>query len=358
MTFNTKKYLNEVDATFIVFDYNKLFTPLNIFRQLKLINELKKKAPHLLLTTKIEEYKEINLLHTLTISIYNLFVDNKISIKKTNSGKRYLSYNSYKVSVKRLTISLINSNDKSVLKGFSYQKLKQKEDLISLIKKESGNSPYISYFTYPAKELELEKTILYSSDKLSFKIIPWFDWVYFEIDLKNKEISTITDSISKINSLFPDLSIDGNKIVQKGTAYKSDVYQTIVDIFFSKNKKNLNILTGSNFSFPYNPIKIMEYCDEKYDEAKHILNNPHFFKKLFYRYGTEIEEITYQAYEFWNKTKDIKKSWLMAEIWYAINHENCNAAKDYIFNHTENWMSTKADHELIELTFNELKGNN
>lgn len=346
---------DEFIEPFIVFNYKNLLNPIKIIQRIKLIRELKNKASHLLLSTQVEEYVKINLLFILIIPIYNLFLDDKILIKKSSSGKRFLSYNSYKISVNRLAISILKSIDKTILKDFAIKESTNQEETAQSI----NNAPEISspnfYFTYPSEDLKLEKTILYDSGKLIFKIVPWFDSVYFEFDSNGKKDINLNDCTTIIHNSFPDLKIDINKVYKTGTTHKLELYPILLNFFRSKDKMNPNILNGSNFVFPYNPIKIMEYCDEKYDEAKHILNNPLYFKKLFYRFGTEIDNITYQAYEFWNKTKDIKKTWLMAEIWYAINYEYCNSVSDFIFKHTENWMSNKAELELIELTFNELK---
>jgi glycerol-3-phosphate dehydrogenase len=99
----------------------------------------------------------------------------------------------------------------------------------------------------------------------------------------------------------------------------------------------------------------MEYVDEKYDQAKQILNSPTYFKKLFYRYGSDIEMITERAYEYWNKTKNSEYSWLKAEIWFAIRYEFCRTADDFILYRTENWMKGNYKKAAeIEQIFSEL----
>jgi glycerol-3-phosphate dehydrogenase len=99
----------------------------------------------------------------------------------------------------------------------------------------------------------------------------------------------------------------------------------------------------------------MEIADEKYDMAKQILKSPVYFKKLFYRYGSEIEKITERAYENWNKTKNSNYSWLKAEIEYSVENEFCKNANDFINCRTELWMEADNCRVIeIEQIFNEL----
>lgn len=86
------------------------------------------------------------------------------------------------------------------------------------------------------------------------------------------------------------------------------------------------------------PLRIMEYADEYYDLVKQILQDPLEFKKLFYRYGSDIELIIDKAFEYWNLKKDMKMAWLKAEIWFCTKYELCHDPESFIHLHTSRWM--------------------
>ena len=167
-----------------------------------------------------------------------------------------------------------------------------------------------------------------------------------------------------MSTIFPELKIEKDKILV--SFKKESEFDRNLNSFLKSKKPIIKItksvgfqaykaMSGSDFKFLYHPLRIMEYCDEKYDEAKHVLQNPQYFKKLFYRYGTEVEKITYQAYEFWNQTKNIKKTWLMAEIWYVVNYEQCTSVEAFFYRHTEEWMNGESsNNELVKSVFEEL----
>ncbi len=369
---------------FIVFKYIEWVKLRKRIRQNRILHYLKTNATHLLLTTEIEEYKNLSVFELILFHFNNPFSKNSVKIKKLgNSDKLYqLNYSSYKISTNRLhqvILKSINSADFKTVRTNKLCKIKDNlEEIIlsfknndELITKRVINTKKISplktptsYFTYPNNSLKLEKTIFYNTKDISIEVIPWFEWVYFEI--KGKEIpKTEENTISLIKKFLPEINIDKEDVLLFKKHQQSETVENTDNKEF--NNVNLNILNnpdfkqtpslliGSDLGIPYHPLRIMEYCDEKYDEAKHILQNSQFFKKLFYRYGTEIDKITYQAYEFWNQTKDIKKTWLMAELWYLVNYEQCMSPNEFIYKHTEEWMNGKeTDKELIKSLYEEL----
>jgi glycerol-3-phosphate dehydrogenase len=72
----------------------------------------------------------------------------------------------------------------------------------------------------------------------------------------------------------------------------------------------------------------------KYDEAKQTGISVTEFKKLFYRYGMNIDAVTDKAYDFYNESKDHLSAWLKAEIWYCVNHEACTSLADFFIRRT------------------------
>jgi len=93
-------------------------------------------------------------------------------------------------------------------------------------------------------------------------------------------------------------------------------------------------LAGGEFDFPPLSYKLVEFCDQRYDEAKQMGISVSDFKMLFYRYGTNVEVITNKAFDFYNEIKDFEQAWLKAEIWYCINHEMCQNLADFFIRRT------------------------
>ncbi len=333
------------------------------FSSARMTIELQKKA--IRLGAKIYSYSQIINLKTIDNLKYNIQINSKLNNQITNL------------------------ESKSVLR-FNLNNSIFKTDGIKIANKPSETL----YFTYPSSKLNLEKNKILHTKHQELKIIKWFDFVYFEFSDANTPESSLDDLIIFINNKFIDIQIDKSEIIDFGTFNKllfaenknkiqlvyfdskrqiQFHYKTIIQWFaYSNNICNLIIkhtkkgkqgksaigrieFGGSDLPESINPLRIMELADEKYDQAKQILKSPLYFKKLFYRYGSEIDLITNKAYENWNITKNSLQAWLSAEIWYAIEHEFCKKPKDFIQNRTEEWLVNSQNNlEEIDRIFNEL----
>ncbi len=136
------------------------------------------------------------------------------------------------------------------------------------------------------------------------------------------------------------LSIAGGKL----TGYRL-MAKKVVDIIQKRIKKEENKdigscvtknvkLSGGEFDFKYSLVKLMEYADNKYDEVKELGISVQDFKKLFYRYGKNIDHIINKAFEFYNDRNDKKLLWVKAEVWYQINYECILSISDYFIRRT------------------------
>ncbi|MBN2893551.1 MAG: glycerol-3-phosphate dehydrogenase/oxidase [Bacteroidales bacterium] len=93
-------------------------------------------------------------------------------------------------------------------------------------------------------------------------------------------------------------------------------------------------LAGGEFDFDYSSVKLIEYADSKYDEAKQLGISVADFKKLFYRYGKNIDLVTNKAFEFYNENKNFRLAWLKAEVWYTVNYESVACLGDFFVRRT------------------------
>ncbi len=136
------------------------------------------------------------------------------------------------------------------------------------------------------------------------------------------------------------ISIAGGKL----TGYRL-MAKKVVDIVRKRIKKDENKdigecktknikLAGGKFDFKYSLIKLIEYADMKYDEAKETGISIDDFKKLFYRYGTNIDIITNKAFDYYNELKDTKKAWLKAELAYVVEYEGALKLTDFFIRRT------------------------
>ena len=80
---------------------------------------------------------------------------------------------------------------------------------------------------------------------------------------------------------------------------------------------------------------LIEYADSRFDEAKHVSISRHDFKLLFYRYGSEVAEITERAFDHYNNNRNPQQAWLKAELDYLIEHEMLIKPSDFFEHRTE-----------------------
>lgn len=136
------------------------------------------------------------------------------------------------------------------------------------------------------------------------------------------------------------ISIAGGKL----TGYRL-MAKSIVDIVRNRMKQDYGKdigqcktkdikLCGGNFDFNYSMIKLVEFADKKFDEAKQTGITVEAFKRLFYRYGTNVEIVTNKAFEFYNELKNTNDAWIKAEVWYAVNFEDVTNLADFFIRRT------------------------
>lgn len=354
-------YINDTDknlkAEYIkVFTYKSLIDPFAAITQNKIIKVLKRKAAHLMLTTIIEEYKRLSFFDKIMIKLNNLLFKHQITVSKClNNKKSYkLTYKSYKFSINRCINSIIKSTNKNTYTQIDNSTTIEAKKTFDYNKKTHNNSIVNTlWFSYSNDNIELDKTIIvHTENNKILSIIPWFNYIYFALSSKNETKQTKEEVMQIINNQNIKLNIDRAKILNiQSHKIATQKYSSLLYLNKIKGK-----LIGSDFEFTYNPWLMMEYADTKYDEAKLIQKSSQYFKKLFYKYGTEIDKITYQAYEYWNELKDIEKTWLKAEIWYLREYENCKSYEEYLHRHTEEWLNhNNINEEFTKQCFSNLK---
>ena len=97
--------------------------------------------------------------------------------------------------------------------------------------------------------------------------------------------------------------------------------------------KNLR-LSGGEFPFYPNMSNLINYADQKYDEIKQTGISINDFKRLFYRYGMNIDKVSEKAFDFYSETRDTKFSWLKAELHYCAENESIATLSDFFIRRT------------------------
>jgi hypothetical protein len=302
-------------------------------------------------------------------------------------SSQYTSNQTYRINL----LDKFSGKDISLFaKAFLVNPLANK-DILNKKRKASDKDTSI-YFTYPANKIDLKDILIYEKHKIRIFAIPWFGYIYFKvsgiagINLKNaielihKRLSFIRIDESQIgisgikDSTFFLKEENVNHLILCIKNGQYDYSFPFMDNFFDHSNKIIHkilkyigkekkcepivkktVLPSSDFGIAYNPLRIMELSDEKYDLAKQIIKSPLQFKKLFYRYGVGIDAIIDKAYGFYNQNKDIDKTWLMAEIWYCKTYENCKTSESFINTHTNLWMEgSSLNKEIIAKIFSEI----
>lgn len=93
--------------------------------------------------------------------------------------------------------------------------------------------------------------------------------------------------------------------------------------------------SGSEWDTPPTISQLIDFGDEKFDEAKQTGIAVSSFKELFYRYGTNISILTEKAYELRSTYNSAEELWLAVEIWYAVNFEMVANLSDFLIYRTE-----------------------
>ncbi len=157
------------------------------------------------------------------------------------------------------------------------------------------------------------------------------------------------------------ISIAGGKL----TGYRM-MSKNIVDIVTKKMEKTENRefvecvtknmrLSGGEFPFYPENIKLKEYADAKYDEAKQTGISVKKFYELFYRYGTNVELLTNKAFDYFNIVRDTDIAWIKAEVWYLVNNEMVTNLADFFIRRTGMiHFYIKQIPDMLELVSNEL----
>lgn len=164
-------------------------------------------------------------------------------------------------------------------------------------------------------------------------------WAGIRPLIKNKIINP--NQISRKDELFLDtcglLTITGGKI----SGYRLMAKKVVDNAMFFLEKEQVKCcteklsLSGNLSEKALSLQQIVEQADYAFDQAKQADINTEDFKKLFYRYGSNVDLITEKAYELRDVEQNAKKRWIKAELWYTVHYEMLTKLSDFFTHRTE-----------------------
>ena len=151
-----------------------------------------------------------------------------------------------------------------------------------------------------------------------------------ELSRKDEIFCSDSGLISISGGKLTGYRLMAKKVVGKIKKRMEKEYNQEIGKCITKNIK----LSGGEFDFDYSLVELIEYADKKYDEVKQLGISIANFKKIFYRYGKNIDFLIEKAFEFYNKEKNFKLAWIKAELWYGIHHEAVSSVSDFFIRRT------------------------
>ncbi|PKQ64641.1 hypothetical protein BZG01_13995 [Labilibaculum manganireducens] len=147
------------------------------------------------------------------------------------------------------------------------------------------------------------------------RIVKWEN-EFNEDDIISSELAATTSNDSLKNHLMDFAKVVENKL---SISY-SQLLQQIPSL----------PVTDTQFEGKTEIQQLIEFGDSRFDEAKQTGVHPVPFKNMFYRFGSEIEELTEKAYELRAQFGPGNDLWVYVQLWYLYQNEMICTKEDYI----------------------------
>ncbi len=196
------------------------------------------------------------------------------------------------------------------------------------------------------KGLFLKRSLKFSLDGVLIRLVRYQDYFLLIYESQDDNQLFANQLIAEVNRLISwelDFCLDDiidSKLVsyfendslkfqleEVGKQLKK--YLSLSSLEFNQQLKELPVI-DSKFEERNEIQQLIEFGDYRFDEAKQTGVNPIPFKNMFYRYGTEIEELTEKAYQLRPKFDPGNDLWMYVQIWYLFHYEMICTYEDYI----------------------------
>ncbi|BAX80278.1 SurA N-terminal domain-containing protein [Labilibaculum antarcticum] len=274
----------------------------------------------------------------------------------------------FKISTNRLLLSLIKSAVQQgavVLNHVDWEVQSKTELVLSDKFNPNSNSHSLNYnsllsfseiketerkkeihFYLSKKGLFLKRSLKFMIDGVLVRMVRYQDYFLIVCDSQTNNQLFVRELIQEINRLvkwddeFSEDDIISSKIVETtGTDSLINQLETLAEIV--KNKLSMSSsqllkqiasipVFDGNFEGKTEIQQLIEFGDYRFDEAKQTGVHPTPFKNMFYRFGSEIEELTEKAYELRPEFGPGNDLWVYVQFWYLYQNEMICTKEDYI----------------------------
>lgn len=195
------------------------------------------------------------------------------------------------------------------------------------------------------KDLYLKRSLKFRVENKLVRLIRYQDYFHLICESGDTQVDFIKAVLNELSKLFnEDIYFDEDDIISSELV-AIDNHTNLKNqlLHLEKYSKKYLDLSGSDFLERMHKIPsidshfegrteiqdLIEYADFKFDEAKQTGIHPISFKNLFYRFGSEIEQLTELAYEWRAKYGPGEKLWQNVQLWYLYNNEMICSMDDY-----------------------------
>ncbi|PCH69016.1 MAG: hypothetical protein COC06_08295 [Bacteroidales bacterium] len=202
------------------------------------------------------------------------------------------------------------------------------------------------HFYLSKKGLFLKRSLKFMIDGVLVRMVRYQDYFLIICDSQTDNRLFVRKLIQEINRLvkwddeFSEDDIISSKIVET-TVFDSlknklvnlaGIVKKNLSMSSSQLLKQIGLITAvdANFDGKFEIQQLIEFGDYRFDEAKQTGVHPVPFKNMFYRFGSEIEELTEKAYELRAQFGPGNDLWIYVQFWYLYQNEMICSKEDYI----------------------------
>ncbi|WP_421920928.1 hypothetical protein [Marinifilum sp.] len=335
---------------------------------LKPIINLRERFPHLILPDEYlhvqKEKNRFGRMFSNTITEKDLpRYESALQLAKDYS---VVLESEFKINANRLLMSIIKSafaNGVSILNHVKCELENEIELIVSDRLNLISNSFSIRYhklvgFASAERErrtvlyIYLDKNGIFLKRSLKFhvhnklvRLIRYQDYFLLICESEDMNLDFIKTVLHELSSMFGDdvsfceddilsskiVQVNSNSNLKDQLLALEKFCKLHLDLSGSQFVDRLNkfLIIDSNFEGRKEIQDLIEFADFKFDEAKQTGIEPISFKNVFYRFGSDTEQLTELAYEWRAKYGPGEKLWQNVQLWYLYQHEMICSIYDY-----------------------------
>lgn len=290
------------------------------------------------------------------------------SALKVEEGDAVYIDKEFKISTNRLLISLVKSAVKQgvVILNHVQSDVKSKIEIVLRDKLDTKSVPYIVNYNsllsfseineteikkeihlYLSKKgLFLKRSLKFTVDGVLIRLVRYQDYFLIICASQSDNQLFVRKILHEINRLvkwdneFNEEDIISSKIVETASSDSlknqlgtlAEILKNRLSISPSQLLKQISLIpvVDGNFEGKTEIQQLIEFGDYRFDEAKQTGVHPFPFKNMFYRFGSEIEELTEKAYELRAQFGPGNDLWVYVQFWYLYQNEMVCTKEDYI----------------------------